>query len=99
MSSSLDATQTGELTPPIMPSSAIPVASAASQRFAALRYCAVIYLAVRAALFLLSATARGLSGHSELTGRSGAAALVHNGWSSASLAIVGWLFLTTLKVI
>ena len=84
MSTSLDAAHSGDLTAPITQSSA-----AARGWLTALRYCATVYIAVRTALFLLSATAWGLSGHSELQGaRFGPAAVLHNGWQNT---IFGWI--------
>ena len=92
MSTSLDAAQSGDLTAPITQSPA-----AARGWLTALRYCATVYIAVRAALFLLSATAWGLSGDN---GRTGAVEVAHNGWQNA---ITGWIkldsgfFLTIAK--
>lgn len=83
MSASLDATSRGDLI-----ASTTPRSAASRQWLTALRYCAAIYLAVRTALFLLSATAWGLSGSSELIGRSNPAPMVHAGWLNA---INGWI--------
>ena len=83
MSASLEAASPGDLTEVTTPTSA-----ESRQWLGVLRYCAAVYLAVRTALFLLSATAWGLSGSSELIGRSNPAPLVHGGWLNT---INGWI--------
>jgi hypothetical protein len=92
VSTSLDAAHSGDLTVPVTESPA-----ASRGWLSALRYCGAVYLAVRVGLFLLSATAWGLTGDN---GRTGADVAAHNGWQNA---ITGWIrldsgfFLTIAK--
>jgi hypothetical protein len=83
VSASLQAADAGDLTGPTTLGAAAPRAW-----IAALRYCGAVYLAVRIALFMLSATAWGLSGSSVLSTRSGVGVLPHSGlWNE----ITGWI--------
>jgi hypothetical protein len=82
VSASLDVTSTGDQI-----ASTTPAAAAPRSWLTALRYCAAVYLAVRAALFLLGAAAWGLSGNSELT-FAGSETALHNSWQNG---ITGWI--------
>jgi Mannosyltransferase (PIG-V) len=82
VSASLDVTSTSDQTEP-----AAPAAAASRGWLTALRYCAAVYLAVRAGLFVLGAAAWGLSGSAELTYQGGFTDL-HNGWQNG---ITGWI--------